>query len=160
MQSDKGRDAKPWHFWSAPAPAPASAPAPSKTFRRLRLRLRWSSPHMSLYQQYDFQKCQMSKYDFLPTWPWVWMRLWMRVFEICHSLASKATAWHSRGHSLLRVALSELSGFGPKWPFATDTRRILNIRRRISPRWRFWSVACRVVLDSWINGNMIQVTSL
>ena len=41
-------------------PAPAPVPAPSKTFRRLRLRLRLRcpSPHMSLNQQYDFQKCQ------------------------------------------------------------------------------------------------------
>ena len=27
-----------------------------------------SSPHMSLNQEYDFEKCQMSKYDFLLTW--------------------------------------------------------------------------------------------
>ena len=111
----------------------APAPAPGKMYR-LRLRLRWSSPHMSLNQQYDFQKCQMSKYDFLLTWPWVWMPLWTSAFEICHSLSSKVTGWHWRGHRLLRVALSEISDLGPKWSSATDTQRILNIRRRISPK--------------------------
>ena len=69
-------------------PALAPAPAPSKTVRRLRLRLRIRAKctdsggsgsgsgsddqvfiGMSLNQQYDFQKCQMSKYDFLLTWP-------------------------------------------------------------------------------------------
>ena len=108
---------------SIPALAPAPTPAPGKMYRlrrlRLRLRLRWSSPHMSLNQQYDFQKCQMSKYDFLLTWPWVWMPLWTSAFEICHSLSSKATGWHWR-HRLLRVALSEISDLGPKWSFATD----------------------------------------
>ena len=103
--------------------------------------VRGLSPHMSLNQQYDFQKCKMSKYDFLMTWPWVWMLLSMSVFEICHPLPPKATGWHWRGHRLLRAAMSEISGLGPKWSFATDTQRILNIRRRISPRWRFWSVA-------------------
>ena len=113
---------------------------------RLRLRLRWSSPHMSLNQQYDFQKCQMSKYDFLPTWPWVGMRLRMSVFEICHSLSSKATGWHSRGHRLLRVALSEISGLGPKWAFATDIHRILTLARTGGgwcnpPPWGFSQIA-------------------
>ena len=115
---------------SNPTPAPAPAPAPGKMYRlqrlRLRLRLRWLSPHMSLNQQYDFQKSQMSKYDFLLTWAWVWMLLWMSVFEIGYSLSSKATGWHSRGHRLLRVALSEISGSGPKWSFATDTQRKAN----------------------------------
>ena len=104
---------------SIPAPAPAPTPGKMYRLRRLRLRLRWSSPHMSLNQQYDFQKCQMSKYDFLLTWPWVWMPLWTSAFESCHS-SSKATGWHLRGHRLLRVALSEISDLGPKWSFATD----------------------------------------
>ena len=39
------------------------------------------------------------------------MLLWMSVFEICHLFSSKAT----KGHGLLRVALSEVSGLGPKW---------------------------------------------
>ena len=62
-------------------------------------------------------------------WPWVWMLLWMNVFEICHSLSSKATCWHWRGHRLLRVALSEISDLGPKWSFATDIQRILTLAR-------------------------------
>ena len=98
----------------------------------------------------------MSEYDFLPTWPWVWMRLRMSVFEICHSLSSKATGWHSRGHRLLRVALSEISGLGPKWSFATDTQRILNIRRRISPRWRFWSVAWPNLIKDLLDVQIIK----
>ena len=66
---------------NVPAPAaPAPAPAP-------------------MIKSSYFQKCQMSKYDFLLTWPWVWMLLWMSVFEICHSLSSKATGWpHFHGH--------------------------------------------------------------
>ena len=112
--------------------APAPAPAPSKTVRRLRLRLRLrekctgsggsgsgsgSDDQVLIWAltSNDFQKCQMSKYDFLMTWPWVWMLLWMSVFEICHSFSSEATGWHWKGHRLLRVALSEVSGLGPKW---------------------------------------------
>ena len=107
---------------------------------------------MSLNQHYDFQKCRMSKYDFLMTWN-EFESYFFSVFENCHS-SSKATGWHWRGHRLLRVALSEISGLGPKWSFANDTQRILNIRRRISARWRFWSVAwpnlIKEFLDSWI----------
>ena len=137
---------------------PAPAPAPSKPVRRLRLRLRlrWSSLHMSLNRQYDFQKRKMSKYDFLLTWPWVWMLLWMCVFEMCHSLSSKATGWHLRGHRLLRVALSEIRGLCPKWSFATDTQRILNIRRWISPRWRFCSVAWPNLIKDFLDVQIIR----
>ena len=88
----------------------------------------------------------MSKHDFLLTWPWVWMLLWMNLFFNL-SLIVIQGHWltlHSRGHRLLRVGLSEISGLGPKWSLATDTQRILKIRRRISLRWRFWSVA-------WLN---------
>ena len=107
-------------------------------------------------QQYDFQKCQMSKYDFLLTWPWVWMLLWMCVFEICHSLSPKATGWHWRGHRLLRVALSEIRGLDPKWSFATDTQRILNIRSRISPRWRFCPVAWPNLIKDFLDVQIIR----
>ena len=68
---------------------------------RLRLRLRCSSPHMSLNQQYDFQKCQLSKYDLLLTWPWFWMSLWISAFKIFRPLSSKVSGWHWRGHKLL-----------------------------------------------------------
>ena len=46
--------------------------------------------------------------------------LWTSGFEICHTLSSKATGWQWRGHRLLLVALSEISGLGTKWSFATD----------------------------------------
>ena len=92
-------------------PAPAPAPAPSKTFRWLRLRLRLrvklfggsgsgsgSDAQVLIWalfnQQYEFQKCQISKHDLLLTWPWVWMLLWMSAFEICHPLSSKVSDWH------------------------------------------------------------------
>ena len=149
---------------------PASASAPSKTVLRLRLRAKCtgsggsgsgpgSDDQVLIWpnQQYDFQKCQRSKYDFLLTWPWVWMLLWMSVFEICHSLSSKATGWHSRGHRLLRVALSEISGLGPKWSFATDAQRILNIRRRISPRWHFWSVEWPNLIKDLLDVQIIKM---
>ena len=77
-------------------PAPAPAPAPGKIYRlrrlRLRLRLRCSSSRMSLNLQYDFQKCQISKYDLLLTWPWVWMLPWMSAFELCHQRHPKSVA--------------------------------------------------------------------
>ena len=92
----------------------------------------------------------------LQTWPWVWMLLWMSVFEIRH-LSSKATGWHSRGHRLLRVALSEISDLGPKCSFANDTQRILNIRRRISPRWRFWSVAWPNLIKDFLDVQIIKM---
>ena len=82
------------------------------------------------------------------------MLLWISVFEICHSLSSKITGWHWRGHRLLRVALSEISDLGPKWSFATDTHRTLNIRRRISPRWRFWSVAWPNLIEDFLDVQM------
>ena len=186
-RSASTRDAEPWHFWSALAPAPApgqhsgsgsgygsgaafrlrlrvklfgssgSGSGSGQNVPGLRLRLRWSSPHMSLNQQYDFQKCQMSKYDFILTWPWVWMLLWTSVFEICNSLSSKATGWYWRGHRLLRVALSEISGLGPKWSFATDTQHILNIRRPISPRWRFWSEAWPDLIKDFLDVQIIKM---
>ena len=128
---------------------PAPAPAPSKTVRRLQLRLRlrakctgsggsgsgsddqvliWALTRNTIFKNVKFQN--MTSY-----WrPWVWMLLWMSVFEICHSLSSKATGWHWRDRRLLRVALSEISGLGPKWSFATDAQRILNIRKRLSAR--------------------------
>ena len=81
---------------------------------------------------------------------------WMSVFEICHLLSSKVTTWHTRGHRLLRVALSEISGLGPKWSFATDTQRILNIWRRISPRWRFWSVAWPNLIKDFLDVQIIK----
>ena len=83
------------------------------------------------------------------------MLLWMTVFEICHS-SSNATGWHSRGHRLLRVALSEISGLGSIWSLATDTQRILNIRRRISPRWHFWSVAWPNLIKDFLDVQIIQ----
>ena len=153
-------------------PAPVPAPAPSKTVRRLRLRLRakctgsggsgsgsgsddqvliWALTSITI-----FKKCQMSKYYFLLTWPWVWMPLWRSAFEICHSLSSKATGWHWRGHRLLRVALSEISALGHERSFATDTQRILNIRRRISPKWRFWSVAWPNLIKDFLDVQIIQ----
>ena len=73
------------------------------------------------------------------------------------SLVSKATGWHSRGHRLLRVALSELSGWSPKWSFATDTHRILNIRRRISPRWRFWWMAWPNLIKDFLDVQILQM---
>ena len=88
--------------------------------------------------------------------PWVWMLLWMSVLEICHS-SSMATGWHWRGHRLLRVALSEISGSGPKWSFTTDTQRILNIRRQISPRWHFWSVAWPNLIKNFLDVQIIKI---
>ena len=144
--------------------APAPAPAPSKTVLRLRLRLRakctgsggsgsddqvliWVLTSITIFKN---AKCQnMTSY-------WLGSEFecyFFSVFENCHS-SSKATGWHWRGHKLLRVALSEISGLGPKWSFANDTQRILNIRKRISARWRFWSVAwpnlIKEFLDFWI----------
>ena len=95
---------------------PAPAPAPGKMYRlrRLRLRLRCSSPHVSLtspairFSKND--KYQNMTSYWLQTWPWVWMLLWMSAFEICHPLSSKVSGWHWRGHKLLGVALSEISG--------------------------------------------------
>ena len=84
------------------------------------------------------------------------MLLWMCVFEMCHSLSYKATGWHWRGHRLLRVVLSKIRGLGPKWSFATDTQRILNIRRRISPRWRFCSVAWPNLIKNFLDVQIIR----
>ena len=85
------------------------------------------------------------------------MLLWMSVLEICQSLSSKATGWHYwRGHRLLRVALSEISDLGPKWLFATDTQIILDIRRRISPRWHFWSVALPNQIKDFLDVQIIK----
>ena len=82
---------------------------------------------------------------------------WMSVFEICRSLSSKATSWHWRGHRLLRVALSEISGLSPKWSFATDTQRISNIRKRIRPTWRFWSVAWPNLIKDFLDVQIIKI---
>ena len=75
--------------------------------------------------------------------------------KICH-WSSKATGWHWRGHRFLRVALPEIIGLGLKWSFATDTQRILNIRRWISPRWRFWSVAWPNLIKDFLDVQIIK----
>ena len=150
-------------------PAPAPVPAPSKTVLRLRLRLRlrakctgsgsgsddqvliWALISNAIFKNVNCQN--MTSY---------WLRrefecyFELSVFEICHSLSSKATGWHSRGHRLLRIALSEITGLGPKWSFATDNQRILNIRSRISPRWHFWSVAWPNLIKDFLDVQMIK----
>ena len=82
---------------------------------------------------------------------------WMYVVEICHSLSSKATSWHWKGHRLLRVALSEISGLSPKWSFATDTQRISNIRKRIRLTWRFWSVAWPNLIKDFLDVQIMKI---
>ena len=137
---------------------PAPAPAPSKTVRRLRLRLRlrakctgsggsgsddqvliWALTSNTIFKN---AKCQnMTSY-------WLGREFeWMSVFEICHSLSSKAAGWYWRGHRLFRVVLSEINGLSPKWSFATDTQRISNIRKRIRPTWRFWLAWPNLIKD-------------
>ena len=69
----------------------------------------------------------------------------------------KATGWHLRGHRRLRVALSEISGLGPKWSFATDTQRMLNIRRRISTKWRVWSLAWPNLIKGFLDVQIIKM---
>ena len=155
-------------------PAPAPAPAPSKSVRRLQLRLRlrakctgsggsgsgsgsddqvliWALTSNTIFKN---AKCQyMISYrlgrGFECYFEWV--------SENCHSLSYKATGWHWRGHWLLRVALSEINGLGPKWSFATDTQRILNIRRRTNPRWRFWSVAWPNLIKDFLDVQIIKM---
>ena len=130
---------------------PAPAPAPSKTVRRLRLRLRLRAkctgsgapaPAPAPMIESSHEPKPAIRFSKMPNVKiWLLTDLAVSLNAICHSLSSKAVGWYRRGHRLLRVALCEISGLGPKKSFATDTQRILNIRRRISPRWRFWSVA-------------------
>ena len=119
-----------WQNVPAPAAlAPAAAPMLKPSYDR--------------DQQYDFQKCQISKHDLLLTWPWVWKLFWMSDFEIWHPLSSKVSGWNWRGHKLLGLRCQRYVDYsaGPKWSLATDAQHNLNIRRRISPKWRFSSVA-------------------
>ena len=159
-------------------PAPTPAPAPSKTVLRLRLRLRlrakctgsggsgsgsgsdaqvliWALISNTIFKNV---KCQNMTFYWLGREFECYFECYLLlcVFEICHSLSSKATGWHSRGHRLFRVALSDISGLGPKWSFATDTQRIVNIRRRISPRWHFWSVAWPNLIKDFIDVQIIK----
>ena len=142
----KSRDAEPWHFWLAPAPAPA--PAPGKMYRLRRLRLRWSSPHI-----FKNVKCQnMTSY---------WL---VRKFECYFEWVSLkfVTRYHPRPLADIREVTDsfglrcQISSFGPKWSFATDTQRILNIRRRISPRWHFWSVAWPNLIKDFLGVQIIK----
>ena len=140
---------------------------------RLRLRLRWSSPYT--YERfYDFivkslrlrflPGIRFSKMTNVKTWLLTDLAVSLiATLNECFfnlSLIVIQGHWrtlHWRGHRLLRVALSEISGLGPKWSFATDTQRILKIRRRISPRWRFWSVAWLNLIKDFLGVQIIKI---